>query len=92
METGERGRSVSRLGAAFAAGALALLALATAAQAADRRIDVSSAKVHRIFLPMSQSVTVELNRNLGDMVVADSKIADAQPMTDRVLYVIGKGD
>jgi pilus assembly protein CpaC len=91
METGGRGRSVSRLGAVFAAGALALLTLATGVQAADRRIDVSSAKVHRIFLPMSQSVTVELNRNLGDMVVADSKIADAQPMTDRVLYVIGKG-
>ncbi|MEQ1942473.1 type II and III secretion system protein family protein [Mesorhizobium sp. VNQ89] len=75
----------------MAAGALALLALATGAEGADRRIDVSTAKVHRIFLPMSQSVTVELNRNMGDMVVADAKIADAQPMTDRVLYVIGKG-
>ncbi|MEP9388010.1 type II and III secretion system protein family protein [Mesorhizobium sp. KR9-304] len=69
---------------------LALVAFAASAVAADRRIDVSSPKVHRLFIPVSQSVTVELNRNLGDMVVADAKIADAQPMTDRVLYVIGK--
>ncbi|MDH6234873.1 pilus assembly protein CpaC [Mesorhizobium soli] len=60
------------------------------ATAADRRIDVSSPGVHRIFLPVSRSVTIQVNQNLGDMVVADSKIADAQPMTDRTLYVIGK--
>lgn len=64
---------------------------ATVAAAADRSIDVSSPRVHRIFLPTSQSVTIQANRNLGDMVVADTKIADAQPMTDRTLYVIGKG-
>ncbi|MCR4264850.1 type II and III secretion system protein family protein [Nitratireductor sp. ZSWI3] len=67
------------------------MGLATAASAADRRIDVSSARVHRIFLPMSQSVTVQINDVLGDMVIADNKIADAQPMTDRTLYIIGKG-
>jgi pilus assembly protein CpaC len=61
------------------------------ARAADRRIDVTSARVHRVFLPISQSVTIEVNTNLGDIVIADNKIADAQPMTDRVLYVIGKG-
>ncbi|GLS36189.1 pilus assembly protein CpaC [Mesorhizobium tianshanense] len=61
-----------------------------AAHAADRKIDVSNPSVHRIFLPMSQSVTVQVNANLGDIVVGDEKIADAQPMTDRTLYVIGK--
>jgi pilus assembly protein CpaC len=40
---------------------------------------------------MSQSVTLQVNANLGDIVVGDEKIADAQPMTDRTLYVIGKG-
>lgn len=83
------------LRAVLAAAALAIMALpclsASDAVAADRRIDVSSPRVHRIFLPMSQSVTVQVNQNLGDMVVADNKIADAQPMTDRTLYVIGKG-
>ncbi|MEP9395928.1 type II and III secretion system protein family protein [Mesorhizobium sp. KR2-14] len=63
---------------------------ASSAVAADRRIDVSSPSVHRIFLPASQSVTIQVNENLGDLVVANSNIADAQPMTDRTLYIIGK--
>jgi pilus assembly protein CpaC len=81
----------SRLGRIASAVALALLLLTSAGYSADRRIDVSSARVHRIFIPVSQSVTIEVNSNLGDIVIADNKIADAQPMTDRTLYVIGKG-
>ncbi|RWO62689.1 MAG: type II and III secretion system protein family protein [Mesorhizobium sp.] len=69
----------------------ALLLSSLAAGAADRFIDVSTPSVHRIFLPMSQSVTIQVSANLGDIVVGDEKIADAQPMTDRTLYVIGKG-
>ncbi|AMY01715.1 type II and III secretion system protein family protein [Mesorhizobium ciceri] len=65
--------------------------LPSGANAADRFIDVSTPAVHRIFLPMSQSVTIQVSANLGDIVVGDEKIADAQPMTDRTLYVIGKG-
>lgn len=68
----------------------ALLLSRLAADAADRFIDVSNPSVHRIFLPMSQSVTLQVSANLGDIVVGDEKIADAQPMTDRTLYVIGK--
>ncbi|RWN11001.1 MAG: type II and III secretion system protein family protein [Mesorhizobium sp.] len=68
-----------------------LLMSSLAAGAADRFIDVSTPAVHRIFLPMSQSVTIQVSANLGDIVVGDEKIADAQPMTDRTLYVIGKG-
>ncbi|MCV3240681.1 type II and III secretion system protein family protein [Mesorhizobium sp. ZC-5] len=64
---------------------------AAATQAADRRIDVGSVKVHRVFIPLSQSLTIDFNANLGDMVIADNKIADAQPMTDRTIYIIGKG-
>ena len=67
------------------------LPLGSAVNAADRFIDVSNPSVHRVFLPMSQSVTIQVNANLGDIVVGDEKIADAQPMTDRTLYVIGKG-
>ncbi|WP_352813360.1 type II and III secretion system protein family protein [Mesorhizobium sp. M0387] len=69
----------------------ALLLSSLAALAADRFIDVSTPRVHRIFLPASQSVTIQVSANLGDIVVGDEKIADAQPMTDRTLYVIGKG-
>ncbi|TIT50724.1 MAG: type II and III secretion system protein family protein, partial [Mesorhizobium sp.] len=79
----------------MAAGALACLVAfllsSLVAEAADRFIDVSNPSVHRVFLPMSQSVTIQVNANLGDIVVGDEKIADAQPMTDRTLYVIGKG-
>ncbi|MEJ6782057.1 type II and III secretion system protein family protein [Aminobacter sp. Piv2-1] len=85
-----RGFCAALLAAALAIAAPPALTPAMAG-AADRNIDVSSPRVHRIFLPMSQSVTIQVNQNLGDMVVADNKIADAQPMTDRTLYVIGKG-
>ncbi|MER9139834.1 type II and III secretion system protein family protein [Mesorhizobium sp. M0830] len=60
------------------------------ARAADRFIDVSNPTIHRIFVPVSQSVTIQVNSTLGDIAVGDEKIADAQPMTDRTLYVIGK--
>src|SRR6186713_1962384 len=88
-ETGMQG-SWLRMVAALSCWA-ALLLSGLAADAADRFIDVSTPSVHRIFLPMSQSVTVQVSANLGDIVVGDEKIADAQPMTDRTLYVIGKG-
>ncbi|BCH33030.1 pilus assembly protein CpaC [Mesorhizobium sp. L-8-10] len=68
-----------------------LLAFSAGALAADRNIDVSRVRVHRVFIPISQSVTIQVNANLGDIVIADNRIADAQPMTDRTLYVIGKG-
>ncbi|TPM93430.1 type II and III secretion system protein family protein [Mesorhizobium sp. B2-1-3A] len=80
-----------RMGAAALSALAALLLSSLTADAADRFIDVSSPSVHRVFLPMSQSVTLQVNANLGDIVVGDEKIADAQPMTDRTLYVIGKG-
>ncbi|BAV50561.1 pilus assembly protein [Mesorhizobium loti] len=84
-----RGVWVRLVGAALSCMA-ALLTWSLAADAADRFIDVSNPTVHRIFLPSSQSVTIQVSANLGDIVVGDQKIADAQPMTDRTLYVIGK--
>ncbi|ESX95795.1 type II and III secretion system protein family protein [Mesorhizobium sp. LNJC405B00] len=79
-----------RVAAAALSCLAALLTSSLRAEAADRFIDVSNPSVHRIFLPMSQSVTLQVSANLGDIVVGDEKIADAQPMTDRTLYVIGK--
>ncbi|RUW25279.1 MAG: type II and III secretion system protein family protein [Mesorhizobium sp.] len=78
----------------LAAAALALscivLPLSPVAHAADRFIDVSSPSLHRVFVPVSQSVTIQVSATLGDIVVGDEKIADAQPMTDKTLYIIGK--
>ncbi|RWC97296.1 MAG: type II and III secretion system protein family protein [Mesorhizobium sp.] len=79
------------LAAAAFALSCALLLLGPVAHAADRSIDVSNPTIHRIFVPVSQSVTIQVNSTLGDIVVGDEKIADAQPMTDKTLYVIGKG-
>ncbi|TIP05974.1 MAG: type II and III secretion system protein family protein [Mesorhizobium sp.] len=64
--------------------------LGYSASAADRFIDVSSPSLHRVFVPVSQSATIQVNATLGDIVVGDEKIADAQPMTDKTLYIIGK--
>ncbi|CDX20653.1 Pilus assembly protein CpaC [Mesorhizobium sp. ORS 3324] len=67
-----------------------VLPLSPAVHAADRFIDVSSPSLHRVFVPVSQSATIQVNATLGDIVVGDERIADAQPMTDKTLYVIGK--
>ncbi|WP_245513716.1 MULTISPECIES: type II and III secretion system protein family protein [unclassified Mesorhizobium] len=64
--------------------------MSPAVHAADRFIDVSSPSLHRVFVPISQSATIQVNATLGDIVVGDEKIADAQPMTDKTLYIIGK--
>ncbi|MDG4895303.1 type II and III secretion system protein family protein [Mesorhizobium sp. WSM4976] len=78
----------------IAATALSLVAFSAIsgppAKAADRFIDVSSPSLHRVFIPISQSATIQVNATLGDIVVGDEKIADAQPMTDKTLYIIGK--
>lgn len=78
----------------IAAAALSLIGISALsdheAWAADRFIDVSSPSLHRVFVPVSQSATIQVNATLGDIVVGDEKIADAQPMTDKTLYIIGK--
>lgn len=78
----------------IAAAALSLLSVSALSDhstwAADRFIDVSSPSLHRVFVPVSQSATITVNATLGDIVVGDEKIADAQPMTDKTLYIIGK--
>lgn len=58
--------------------------------AQTKYIDVSTPKVHHIYSPVSRSVTVRFGQDLGDIVIADDAIADAQPVTDRQLYIIAK--
>jgi pilus assembly protein CpaC len=52
--------------------------------------DLSTTSVMRINLPMSQAVTVVMSQPIEKVVAADSNIADAQPITDRSLYLVGK--
>jgi pilus assembly protein CpaC len=44
----------------------------------------------RINLPASQAVTVVISAPIGKIVTADPAIADAQPITDSSLYLVGK--
>ena len=54
------------------------------------QIDMNKASVQRIALPVSRSVTINLEQAVGELLIADSAIADAQPITDKTIYVIGK--
>lgn len=52
--------------------------------------DLKTTSVMRINLPVSQAVTVTISDAVGKIVAADTGIADAQPITDRSLYLVGK--
>lgn len=71
--------------------ALALIcAGAVPALAQTVKYDLSTTSVMRINLPVSQAVTVEISDAVGKIVSADPAIADAQPITDRSLYLVGR--
>lgn len=52
--------------------------------------DLKTTSVMRINLPVSQAVTVTISDTVGKIVSADPLIADAQPITDKSLYLVGK--
>lgn len=72
---------------------LGMLVIGFAAPALAQTVtyDLSTTSVMRINLPMSQAVTVVISEPVGKVVSADTAIADAQPITDRSLYLVGKG-
>jgi pilus assembly protein CpaC len=93
--TARRLRPDSAQGRASLWGLLALLTmltfgLAAPAMAQTVTYDLSTTSVMRINLPMSQAVTVVISEPVGKVVAADPTIADAQPITDRSLYLVGK--
>ncbi len=70
---------------------LVLTALGGPALAQDLTYDLSTTSVLRIKLPVSQALTVMVTDSIGKVVAADPTIADAQLITDRSLYLAGKG-
>lgn len=72
---------------------LTLLMIGFAAPALAQTVtyDLNTTSVMRINLPMSQAVTVVISEPVGKVVAADTAIADAQPITDRSLYLVGRG-
>lgn len=72
-------------------GIIGLLATGAApALAQTVHYDLSTTSVMRIKLPVSQAVTVTISDAVGKVVSADPLIADAQPITDKSLYLVGK--
>lgn len=68
----------------------ALLGALFPAMAQTVHYDLSTTSVMRINLPASQAVTVTVSKAVGKIVTADPNIADAQPITETSLYLVGK--
>ncbi len=70
----------------------ALMTLAGGAAAANNvTYDFTTTSVLRVKLPVSQALTVTVSAPIGKVVAADPAIAEAQLITDRSLYLAGKG-
>lgn len=70
---------------------LCAFGLAAPAMAQTIQYDLSTTSVMRVRLPASQAVTVMLSSPVGKVVPANREIADAQPITDRSIYLVGRG-
>ena len=68
---------------------LALLA-APPVRAQTVHYNLADTSVMKIQLPVSQAVTVTISGPVGKIVSADTAIAEAQPITDRSLYLVGR--
>ncbi len=68
----------------------ALFGFAAPAAAQTISYDLTTTSVLRVNLPVSQAVTVTMSDAVGKIVSADPAIADAQPITDKSLYLVGK--
>jgi pilus assembly protein CpaC len=76
--------------ATLAALACMLAGSAGSALAQTMHYNLETTSVMRIKLPVSQAVTVTMSAAVGKIVAADPTIADAQPITDRSLYLVGR--
>ncbi len=67
------------------------MAVVGPAMAQDVNYDLATTSVLRIKLPVAQALTVTVSAPIAKVVAADSTIAEAQLITDRSLYLAGKG-
>jgi pilus assembly protein CpaC len=85
-----RGGRVRQVFSAVAVMLAGMLAAGEPAVAQTVNYDLSTTSVLKINLPISQAVTVIVSEAVTEIVAADPAIADAQPITDRSLYLVGK--
>lgn len=67
-----------------------LLACMSPVVAQTVNYDLATTSVMHIKLPTSHAVTVTISDVVGKIVAADPNIADAQPITDKSLYLVGR--
>jgi pilus assembly protein CpaC len=86
-----RGAAALLLTTVLAAGAAMLLSEPAHAQSRERlvRLDANR-KVAVVNATLGKSETIRLNTSFVDIVVGDPDIADAMPLTDQSLYILGK--
>ncbi len=82
--------SFRTLSTLLALAAALLLASLVPAAAQTVSYDLTTTSVMRINLPISQAVTVVVSSPVAKLVPADPTIADAQPITEKSIYVVGK--
>lgn len=80
---------------AILAFALCYAALAGAdsalAQGSNLAVHLRAGAAERTQLPTGQSITVRVDRQLGEIVVGDPQVADVAPISRTSLFVLGKG-
>jgi len=75
---------------AFAVATLILLAPDLAVANSGRLSLADPGKVLRVNLTISKSQTLRMDRQFAEVLVANPDFADAVPLTDRSIYIIGK--
>jgi len=66
------------------------LGLVREARAQSIQYDLATTSVLQVKLPQSQAVTISLSRPVAKIFVGNETIADAQPITDQSVYLVGK--
>ncbi|MBS3648098.1 type II and III secretion system protein family protein [Pseudaminobacter sp. 19-2017] len=75
---------------AVASPVLASLAISNA-EAQERLITLGRGSVSQVVVPPGSTITIKTSQSFSDIVVGNSDVADVVPLTERSLYVQGKG-